>query len=204
MEVLTLPKAGVALQQPHIPVLTPSLLPRAGIMQHLRELTHGGAPVCSLALFSSASLQGRDLAGGFGSLAARGETKRAAISAERRGLSGWWPPSPAGPCFKHSAGFMVGLRRKGSYSHRPRAGLISRWKCHSLILWWFLRRCLHQRDAVVWFPSVISCWKEGFGVVCLCSEEQLLCEVHVGMDSSSWVKPGWYTAAGSLLSPALP
>lgn len=107
MEVLTLPKAGVALQQAHIPLLTPSLLPSAGIMQVLRELTHGesggGKLLSVLALLSSSSLQGRDLAGGFGSLAARGETKRAAISAKRSGLRGWWPPSPAGPRFRHTA-----------------------------------------------------------------------------------------------------
>lgn len=106
MEVLTLPKAGAALQQPHIPLLTPSLLPGAGIMQHLRESTHRlgrGELPSVLALLSSSSLQGRDLAGGFGSLAARGETKRAAISAKRSGLCGWWPPSPAGPRFKHTA-----------------------------------------------------------------------------------------------------
>lgn len=51
MEVLTLPKAGVALQQPHIPLLAPFLLPSVRIMQHLRELTHGGAPGCSLPPF---------------------------------------------------------------------------------------------------------------------------------------------------------
>lgn len=44
MEVLTLPKAGVALEQPHIPLLTTSLLPSLGIMQHLRELRPGRAP----------------------------------------------------------------------------------------------------------------------------------------------------------------
>lgn len=56
MEVLTLPKAGVALQQPYIPLLTPSLLPSAGIMQVLRELTHGESGVGSSWVFSPSFL----------------------------------------------------------------------------------------------------------------------------------------------------
>lgn len=134
MEVLTLPKAGVALEQPHIPLLTTSLLPSLGIMQHLRELRPGRAPECSRPPFFC------ELAGkGFGrriwqpgsswgnkksSYQCKTERPRWLVATQPR-----WPPLQT-----HSAGFMVGLRRKGSYSHRPRVVLISRWKCHLLIL----------------------------------------------------------------------
>lgn len=109
MEVLTLPKAGATLQQPHIPLLTPTLLPSGGIMQHLRELTHGGAPECSRPPF----LQGRDLAGGFGSLAAHGETKKSSYQCKTErplwlvATQPCWPPLQT-----HRAGLWWGLGGK--------------------------------------------------------------------------------------------
>lgn len=121
MEVLTLPKAeqrartAITAPQndPCIPLPTPSLHPERG--NHAAcptaalggvELRHGGL-ASALALLSFACLQGRDLAGGLGRPAARGETKRAAIGAKRSGFGGgrggWWPRSLAGPCFKQAA-----------------------------------------------------------------------------------------------------
>lgn len=186
MEVLTLPKTGATLQQPHIPLLTPSLLLSGGIMQHLRELTHSGELPSVLTLLSSWSLQGRDLAGGFGSLAARGETKKSSYQCKTERPLWLVATQPRWPLLQtHSAGFAVGLRRKGSYSLHPRVLVISPWKCHLWILWWFFGRCLHQADGVVWFPGVAPCWEDGFGVVGLCSDVQLLCEVYVGMYSST-------------------
>lgn len=139
-----------------------------------------------LSLLSSASLQGRDLAGGFGSLAARGETKRAAISAKRSGLCGWWPPSPAGPCFKTSAGFVLGLRRKGSYSsdsHQPSCVPLEMEVLSSLMVFREVFASARRSGLVSW------CW-DGFGVVCGDAEQR--------------VSKAWYPAAGWLLSPALP
>lgn len=101
MEVLTLPKFGATLQQPHIPLLAPSLLPSGAIMQHLREFAHRGLPSV-LALLSPASLQGRDLAGGFGSLAAPGETKKSSYQCKTEQSLWLVAPQPPGPHFKHT------------------------------------------------------------------------------------------------------
>lgn len=95
-------------------------------------------------------------------------------------------PALLAPASKPALGFVLDLRRKGSYSsdsHQPSCVPLEMAVLSSLMVFREVFASARRSGLVSW------CW-DGFGVVCGDAEQR--------------VSKAWYPAAGWLLSPALP